>query len=365
MTLRFSSHENMSDGSGCSSTIHPCAGRRGLLHAAVAVPVALFATRTLAQGASASVTPATGTSEAAAAYPSRPVRMLVPTPPGTSVDISARLIAEGLRVSLGQPFVVENKPGAGGTIAAAEVARAAADGHTLFYGFNGPMATAPYVFPKVSYKPLEDFAPVIATVSLRHVLVVREGFPARNLREFVAALRAAPGKYNYASVGNASASHLAMERFKESTGTFIVHIPYNGGPGATQGLLAGDVDALFTALVNVQGPVSAGRLRVLGLAEARRSPGLPEVPTFAEQGFAGMEAPLWNAIAAPAATPPALIARLNQAVDQVLAQPETRQKLAAAGMDAMGGSPQQLARLMRNEVDLWLPVIRRLGIKPD
>jgi tripartite-type tricarboxylate transporter receptor subunit TctC len=297
-------------------------------------------------------------------FPSRPVRLVVPTPPGSSVDIAARLLADGLRVRLGGTVLVDNKPGAGGTIAAAQVARSAPDGHTLFVGFNGPLATAPYVFPQLQYDPLQSFAPVIATVSQRHVLVVNAKDPARTLPEFVARIRANPGKANYASVGSASASHLTMELFKSAAKLYIVHIPYSGGPGAVQGLIGGDVDALFTAYVNVQGPVSAGRLRVLALAEQERSPGLPDIPTFAEQGLPAVDAPLWNAIVAPARTPAARIELLNAAIGALLARPEIREKLAAAGMDVLGGSPERLDRMMHAEAERWLPVIRQLGIRP-
>ena len=302
----------------------------------------------------------------AQAWPGRPIRLVVPTPPGSSVDVAARLIAEGLRDKLGGATVlVENKPGAGGTIAAAEVARATPDGHSLFVGFNGPLATAEHVFPKLPYKPLQSFAPVIATVSQPHVLVVNADDPARTLREFVTRVKASPGKANYASVGNASASHLTMELFKSAAGLFIVHIPYNGGPAATRGLISGDVDALFTAYVNVQGPVSAGRLRVLALAEKRRSPRLPDVPTFAEQGLQQVDAPLWNAIVAPAGTPAEIVEKLNRAIDAVLGEPSVREKLARGGMDVIGGRPELLAEMMRTESAKWLPVVRRLGIKPD
>lgn len=318
----------------------------------------------LAAGAASATLPAAAFAQSAQPYPSRPVRLVVPTPPGSSVDIAARLIAERLRERLGGTVLVENKPGAGGTIAAADVARSAPDGYSLFVGFNGPLATAPHVFPKLPYKPLESFAPVIATVSQPHVLVVNANDPARTLAEFVARVKAAPGKANYASVGNASGSHLAMELFKSTAGLYIVHIPYNGGPAATRALIAGDVDALFTAYVNVQGPLNAGRLRVLALAEKRRSPGLPNVPTFAEQGLPAVDAPLWNAIVAPAGTPPAIVARLNDAINAVLAEPDVRQKLANGGMDVIGGAPEVLDRMMRDEAAKWLPVIQRIGIRP-
>jgi tripartite-type tricarboxylate transporter receptor subunit TctC len=300
----------------------------------------------------------------AQAFPSKTVRIVVPTPPGSSVDIAARLIAERLRVKLGVAVVVDNKPGAGGTIAAAEVARAAPDGHTLFAGFNGPLATAPYVFQKLAYQPLEDFAPVIATVSQPHVLVVNAADPAPTLPAFIARLKASPGRENYASVGNASASHLTMELLKSEAGLFVVHIPYNGGPAATQALVAGDVQALFTAWVNVQGLVSGGRLRALGLAASSRSASLPGVPTFAEHGLPAVDAPLWNAIVAPAKTPAETLSTLNRAIDSVLAEAEVRARLASGGMEVIGGPAQTLARLMRDESARWKPVIDRLGIRP-
>jgi tripartite-type tricarboxylate transporter receptor subunit TctC len=304
-------------------------------------------------------------SVAAQGFPSQTVRIVVPTPPGSSVDVAARLIAERLRERLGQPVIIENRPGAGGTIAGGEVARAAADGHTLFAGFNGPLASAPLLFSKMTYRPLESFVPIITTVSQPHVLVVNAQHPAKNLNEFIASVRSAPGRYNYASVGNGSASHLTMELLKSRANLAIVHIPYTGGPGATQALVAGDVHALFTAYVNVRPMVSAGRLRVLGIAESKRSPALPEVPTFAEQGFAGIDAPLFNAIVAPAGTPASVVARLNREIGEILMLDDTRSKLASGGMDVIGGSPEQLAALMRAEAQRWQPVVERLGLRPD
>lgn len=298
-------------------------------------------------------------------FPAKTVRLVVPTPAGSSVDIAARLIAEGLRERLAQPVIVENKPGAGGTIAAADVAKAAPDGHTLFVGFNGPLATAPFLFQSLPYKPLVDFAPVITTVSQPHVLAVSAAHPARTLTAFVADVQGKPGKYNYASVGNASASHLAMELFKAQAGLTLTHVPYSGGPAATQALLAGDAQALFSAYANVKELAAAGRLRVLGLVEATRSRSLPEVPTFAEQGVRGVEAPLFNAIVAPAGTPRAVVQKLNLEIGGVLAGAGVRGRLFAAGMEVMGGSPEQLTALMRAEAQRWEPVIRKLGLRLD
>lgn len=301
----------------------------------------------------------------APAYPSKAIRLVVPTPAGSSVDIAARLIAEGLRERFSQSVVVENKPGAGGTIAAAEVARAAPDGHTLFVGFNGPLATAPFLFKSLPYKPLADFAPIIATVTQPHVLVLSAAHPARNLAEFVIDVKTKPGQYNYASVGNASASHLAMELFKAQTGLAMTHVPYSGGPAATQALLAGDARALFAAYANVKELAGAGRLKVLGLVEARRARALPDVPTFAEQGVRGVEAPLFNAIVAPADTPRAVVQKLNLEIGGALVGAGVRGRLFAAGMEVIGGSPAQLTALMRAEAQRWEPVIRQLRLRLD
>jgi tripartite-type tricarboxylate transporter receptor subunit TctC len=299
-----------------------------------------------------------------AEFPNRPIRMLVPTPPGSSVDVGARLIADQLRDRLGQPVIVENRPGAGGTVAASEVARAAPDGHTLLVGFNGPLATAGLLYSKLTYKPLE-LSPVIATVRQPHVMVVGANNPANNLREFVDRIKSQPGRFNYASVGNASGSHLAMELFKSEAGIFLVHIPYTGGPGATQALLSGDVDALFTALVNVQGHVTAGRLKVLGLAEDQRSLAAPTVATFAEQGFANVHAPLFNAIAAPSGTPAAITQRLNIEIADILAQSSVKERLSAGGMEVIGGTPQLMSNLVKSEVERWEPIVKRLQLKLD
>jgi tripartite-type tricarboxylate transporter receptor subunit TctC len=297
-------------------------------------------------------------------FPNRPIRMLVPTPPGSSVDLGARIIAEQLRDRLGQPVIVENRPGAGGTVAASEVARAAPDGHTLLVGFNGPLATAGLLYSKLTYQPLE-LTPVIATVRQPHVMVVAANNPASDLKAFVVRVQSQPGRLNYASVGNASGSHLAMELFKSDADMFLVHIPYTGGPGATQALLSGDVDALFTALVNVQGHVAAGRLKVLGLAEDRRSPAAPSVPTFAEQGFANVQAPLFNAIAAPSGTPAPIAQRLNAEISAVLAQRSVQERLSAGGMEVIGGPPQAMTALVQSEVKRWEPIVNRLQLKLD
>jgi len=300
----------------------------------------------------------------APSFPSKPVRMLVPTPPGSSVDLAARILAEVLRDRLGQPVLIENRPGAGGTIAASEVARAPPDGLLLFVGFNGPLATAPLLFSKLSYDPLKSFEPIIATVAQPHVLAVRNEAPG-TVRDWLAQVRARPGRLNYASVGNASASHLSMELLKAEAGLFIVHIPYGGGPAATQALISGDVDALFTALSNVQSQAKAGRFKLLASADEQRSAALPDLPTLAENGLPRVIAPLWNGIVAPAGTPRDVVLKLNAEINHALTLPEVRARLKSAGMEPLGGPPERLERMMREETSKWRPIVQRTGAQLD
>lgn len=301
---------------------------------------------------------------AAQSWPSRTLRLVVPTPPGSSVDLVARVIGEKLKDRYGQTVIVENRPGAGGTIGAGLVAKAT-DGHTFFAGFNGPLTVAPALYPKLSYDPARDLAPVILTVTQPNVLAVRADLKVDSLKDFIALAKARPGKLNYASVGNGSLSHLSMELLKTGAGMYIVHIPFNGGPPAVQAMASGDVDALFTALSNLQPLARAGKVRLIALSNAKRSAAAPEIPTVAEQGFAGFDATTWNGILAPAATPPEVIAELNQAINQILALPEVQSRLLASGAEPAGGTPAQFGALMKAESERWAGVIRRSGIKPD
>ena len=293
------------------------------------------------------------------------IRWLVPTPPGSSVDIAARRIAERLRQIDGRAHIVENRPGAGGTIAASEVARSPADGHHYFVGFNGPLATAHLLYPKLSYHPLRDLKPVIATVSQPHVLVVpsQGAAAAKNLAEFVSLMKASPGRFQYASVGNASASHLTMELFKAEAGFFMVHIPYQGGPSAVLATMQDQVQALFTAFVNVQAPIQQGRLRVLAQAQAQASPALSNTPRFADLGYPRVNALLFNAVAAPAGTADALIDQMNQQINAVLAEASIKDALAKSGMDPIGGTSQAMAQLLAQEEARWAPIVKSLRIE--
>lgn len=300
----------------------------------------------------------------AQSWPTQPVKIVVPTPAGSSVDIVARVIGDKLTPMLGKPVIVENRVGAGGTIGTDAVAKAR-DGHTLLLGYNGPLTVGPSLFPKLPYDPAKDFVPVILAVTQPNVLAVRSDLKVNNLKELVALAKAKPGKLDYASVGNGSLSHLAMEMLKMNSGAYIVHIPFNGGPAAAQALNSGEVQLGFAALSNLQPLLKAGKVKLIAVSNARRSVAVPDLPTVAEQGFPGFDATTWNGFLMPANTPREVVAKLNKAIGQILAQPDIQAKLLAAGAEAAGGTPEQFGALMKAELKAWPPVVKRSGAKLD
>lgn len=308
------------------------------------------------------------TSESPVAWPQRPVRIVVAAPAGSSVDIVARLVADGLREHWKQAVIVDNKPAAGGTAGAAEVARAAADGYTLFLGFNGPLATAPSLYAKLGYDPANDFAPIVLTGSQPNLLAVNASLPVNNMNELIAYARNRPGKLNYASVGNGSSSHLCMELLKQRAAMDVVHVPFNGGPPATQSVAAGDVQMLFAAPSNLLGLVKAGKLKAIAVTSLKRFLPVPGIPTIAESGVPGLadfEALAWNGLVAPAATPKDVINRINKDVNIVLARDSLRARLFDAGIEAGGGSPADFAALIASETQKWGAVVRATGARVD
>ena len=303
-------------------------------------------------------------SAAAQAWPDKPVKFLVSAPAGSSLDALARVIGDRLKDRLGQPIVVENKPAAGGTVATAEVAKAAPDGYTMLLGFNGPLAFGP-LLSKLPYDVAKDLAPVIITSSQPNVLAVYAGLPAKNLQEFVAWAKANPGKLSYASVGNGSSSHLNMELLKSVAGFEAVHVPFNGSPPAVTATIQGETQAMFAVMQPLQAQVQAGKLRALAVTTAKRFPLLPDLPTIAESGYPGFEALAWNGVMVPAATPKPVIARLNAEMNAILKQPDVVEKMQASGFDLIGGTPEDFGNLIKRETDTWTPVIRKLGLKVD
>jgi tripartite-type tricarboxylate transporter receptor subunit TctC len=303
-----------------------------------------------------------------APWPQKPVRIVVAAPAGSSVDIVARVVAESLREKWGQAVIVENKAAAGGTAAAAEVAKSAPDGYTLFLGFNGPLANAPFLYSKLAYDPQKDFAPVVLTGSQPNLLAVHSGVEAGDLAALAALAKAQPGKLNYASVGNGSVSHLSMELLKRNLAIDLTHIPFNGGPPATQAVAAGEVQAIFSAPSNLLAQIKAGRLKPIAVTSAKRFRALPDVPTVAESrlpGVAGFESIAWNGLVAPAATPRGVIEIVNRDVNATLAQPAVAKKLLDAGIEAGGGTSAEFGALIASEAKKWGEVIRLTGAKVD
>ncbi len=303
-----------------------------------------------------------------AQWPQKSVRIVVAAPGGSSVDIVARLIATELRARLGQAIIIDNKPAAGGTIAAAEVAKSAADGYTLYLGFNGPLANAPTLYASLGYNPHRDFVPIILTGSQPNLLAVAANVPVNSLKELVALAKSRPGKLTYASVGNGSVSHLCMELFKKQAGVDLLHVPFNGGPPATLAVAAGEVQVIFAAPSNLIAQVKAGKIKALAVTRLRRFAPIAEIPTLAELGVAGLaqfEAIAWNGLVAPAATPKEIVARLNREIGEVLRTPEIKRKLFDVGIEAGGGTPEEFGQLIRDEAKKWGEVIRATGAKVD
>lgn len=303
------------------------------------------------------------TAAAAETWPSRMIRIVVPTAPGSSVDIVARLVGEKLGPMLGQTVIVENKPGANGTIGVDAVVNSR-DGHTLLLGYNGPLTVSPSLTPKPPYNVQRDLAPIALVVTQPNVLAVRADLKVNTLKELIALAKSKPGTLDYASVGLGSLSNLSMELLKMQSGTYLVHIPFNGGPPAALALSRGDVHVMFAALSNVQPLVKAGKVKLLAVSNAKRSAAVPDLPTVAESGFPGFDATTWNGFLAPVSMPAETVARLNKLIAQILQMPDVQQRLATAGAEVVhGGTPEQFGALLKRETVAWAKVIERSGIK--
>jgi len=301
-------------------------------------------------------------------WPNRPIRFIVVAPGGSSLDAIARPLGDKLKDILGQPIVVENRPAAAGTQGTDAVAKAAPDGYTMGLSYNGPLAFAPFLYSKLPYDPLKDLAPVITTTSQPNLLAAASSVPVASIGEMVAYLKTRPGQLNYASVGNGSSSHMTMELFKSLTGTFVVHVPYNGGPPAMISVAAGDTQFLFTVPTVIMPQVKAGKMKAIAVTSRKRYALLPEVPTVAESGvkeLANFEAIAWNGVLVPAATPREIVLRLNSAINQAFADPQVRQRLEAAGLEPAGGTPEAFGKLIADEAAKWAPIIKRTGAKLD
>jgi tripartite-type tricarboxylate transporter receptor subunit TctC len=306
-----------------------------------------------------------GTALAADAWPSRPVHMIVPFPAGSSPDLIARILAEKLAPALGQPVVVENRPGAGGNLGTGLVAKAAPDGYTIGFSIPGPLAVNSVLYKKMEYDPFKDLAPVCLVAASPNVLVVDPKLNVHSVKELVALAKSQPGKLNYGSVGNGSSSHLTMELFKESAGIDLVHVPYPGSPQVNTAILSGQVAAGFVVPATAMPLVESGRLEAIAVTTSVRSIVLPEYPTLGESGYPEVVSTSWQGIVAPAKTPPAIVERLSRELVAIVRSDEVREKMARLYFQPVGASPAGLARLMRAEVERWGKVIRRTGATAD
>ena len=301
----------------------------------------------------------------AQAWPGKPIRLVVPFPPGGAVDAFARIVQTRLGDQLGQPIVIENRGGAGGMIGAELVAKSAPDGYTFMVGNIAALAMNVGVYSSMPYDPARDFTPVMYTVDVNYALVVNPTVPAKTVAELVAHAKANPGKLSYGSAGAGSAPHLATELLKQRAGIDIVHVPYKGGGPMIADLIGGQIQLGIGDQANLMPQVKAGKLRVLAVGSAKRSITYPDVPTIAESGYPGFEAGAWQAIAGPAGVAPAVIARLNETLARVMAMPDIRERLIGAGLDPVGGSPEALGRHIRAEIAKWTKVAKEVGARAD
>ena len=299
------------------------------------------------------------------AYPTKPVRLVVPFPPGGTTDILARAVAQKLSETWGQQVIVDNRPGAGGNIGSELVAKSAPDGYTLLMGTVGTHAINPSLYAKMPYDHVKDFTPVILVAGVPNVLVVNPAVPAQTVAELIAYAKANPGKLNFASSGSGTSIHLSGELFKVLTGVQITHVPYKGSSPALTDLVGGQVQMMFDNLPSSLQFIKGNRLRALAVTSTTRAAALPDVPTMVEAGVPGFEASSWFGVLAPAGTPREVVARINAEVAKWLATPDAREKMSAQGAIAAGGTPEDFARHIGAETAKWAKVVKDSGAKVD
>ncbi len=299
-------------------------------------------------------------------YPDKPVRVIVPVPAGGTPDVVARMVLPGLGSLLGQQLVIDNRGGAGGLIGAELAAKAVPDGYTLFFSSPGALVILPYLQKQVAYDTLRDFAPVSLVAIGPFLLITHPSLPVKSVKELLALARTEPGKLNYASAGNGAANHLAMELFKSLSGANITHIPYKGAPQAITDLIGGSgVSLMFNSIPPVLQHIKAGRLRMLGVSSAKRSPQLPEVPTVAESGVPGYESVTWFGLLAPAKTSATIVRRLNELLVNVVRAPELKAQFESQGYDPVGSSAAEFTTFIRGEAEKYSRVVKSSGAKVD
>ena len=304
-------------------------------------------------------------SASAGAFPEKPVRFVIGFTPGGPSDILARAVGQKLAERWGQQVVIENRPGAGGNLAAEAVAKSAPDGYTWLLGNNSILATNQSLYKKLPYDPVKDFAPVALVAVQPNILVVHPEVKATSVMELVALAKQSPGKLNYASSGAGAAAHLAGELFKTMAGVDIVHVPYKGAQPALTDLIAGQVQLMFATSASVIPYMKAGRLRALAVTTAQRSPSVPELPTVSEAGLSGFEATTWHGVVVPMATPAPLVQRLNQDLNLVLEEKELKERLAGLGAEVLTGTPRDFADYIAREIPKWTKVVKDSGARAD
>lgn len=314
--------------------------------------------------ASGFVLAVTCSSAVAQGYPNKPLRIVVPFPPGGSADVLARTIGDKLAATLGQAVIVDNKPGAGGIIGADSVAKAPADGHTLLFA-NTNIAINPTLYKKLPYDTATAFSPVVLMVLVPNVFVVPESLPVNNIAELIALAKSKPGALNYASAGNGTFPHLAVELFKLQAGVSMAHVPYKGAAPALNALLAGEVQLLSNDLLNATQHVKTGKIKALAITSSARSPTLPGVPTMAEAGVKDYVAVGWQGIMVPAGTPAAIVERLNMEINKALDDPALRSSLTTQGLLVTGGTAKQFAEFLRQDTDRWREAVKASGATVD
>jgi tripartite-type tricarboxylate transporter receptor subunit TctC len=300
-----------------------------------------------------------------AEYPARPIRFVIGFAPGGASDTMVRVIGARLAENVRQPVVIDNRPGAGGNIAAELVARSQPDGYTLLLGNNGILAVNVSLYSKIGFDPVKDFAPVLLVASQPNILAVHPAVAAKSVKELITLARAKPGQLNYASPGGGTTGHLAAELFKRMAGVDMVIVPFKGGGPSVASVLAGHTQFTFATALSVQPHIKADRVRGLAVTTAQRSPNFPDLPTVSEAGVPGFDAITWHGVVVPARTPQPVIARLNREFNQILQTAETRTRLNTLGSDVIGGEPKKLADYVRVEIPKWARVIKESGARVD
>jgi tripartite-type tricarboxylate transporter receptor subunit TctC len=299
-----------------------------------------------------------------AGYPSKPLRLIVPWPPGGGADVLTRMLTPKLSEALGQQVVIDNRGGAAGNIGAELAARSPPDGYTIVFAYSGTHSINPHIYSKMPFKE-SDFTPLIWLASVPQVVVVHPSLPVKNMKELIALDKGKPGQLSYGSSGNGAINHLAGELFNHMTGTKLVHVPYKGGGPAAVALISGEIALILGEPATLVGHIKAGKVRAIAVTSGRRSPSLPELPTVTDSGVAGYDVTSWNGMLAPAGTPPDIVKRLNSEYNRIITDAEMVKRMIANGYEPVGGPPEKFGEHIRAELAKWAPVVKRANIKVD